>query len=225
MTLKAQPNPAIRLKLTRDRVIEAALQLMDEEGLEAVTMRAVARVLGVEAMSLYNHVHDKEDLMDGIIDLVMKGFRPPSHRDDWLEAAREAVREWRRLLKAHPPMIQLLAEHSKPMTTLAALDCVECALEPLMRAGLTPREAANAFHTFGGYIFGFVLMETRQTFGGPEGEGATPESLRALISDVQRLPTVAAVFPDMCSTDAEEQFEFGLDLLLMGLQAKIAAKS
>lgn len=224
MTPKAQPSPGVRLKLTRERVIEAALQLMDAEGLEAVTMRAVARELGVEAMSLYNHVNDKDDLMDGIIDLAMKGFRQPTPRDHWLEAARDAGREWRRLLKAHPSMIQLLAEHSKPMTTGAALDCVECAVGPLIRAGLTPREAANAFHTFGGYIFGFVLMETRQTFGGPGGEGATPESVRALIPDVERLPNVAAVFPHMCTTDVEEQFEFGLDLLLMGLQSKLATK-
>lgn len=225
MTLKTQHSEAVRAKLTRDRVTGAALALMDAEGLEAVTMRAVARELGVEAMSLYNHVHDKEDLMDGIIDLVMKGFRPPAHQDQWLEAARQAGHEWRRLLKAHPAIIQLLAERSKPMTTLAALDCIECAVEPLMRAGLTPHEAANAFHTFGGYIFGFVLMETRQTFGGPEDERTTPESLRVLFPDIERLPTVAAVFPDMCSTNAEEQFEFGLDLLLMGIQAKIAAKN
>jgi len=224
MTLKAQLSPAVRAKLTRERVIGAALQLMDDEGLEAVTMRALARELGVEAMSLYNHVHDKEDLMNGIIERVMEGFRRPSQRDHWLEAAREAGREWRRLLKAHPPMIQLLAEHSKPMTTSAALDCVECAVEPLMRAGLTPLEAANAFHAFGGYIFGFVLMETRQTFGGPGDEGLTPESMQALIPDVERLPNVVAVFPHMCTTDVEEQFEFGLDLLLMGLQAKLATK-
>ena len=225
MTLKAQHGGVFRAKLTRERVTQAALRLMDREGLEAVTMRAVARDLGVEAMSLYNHVIDKEDLMDGIIDLVMGGFQPPVHRDDWREAAREAGREWRRLLKAHPSMIQLLAERSKPMTTVAALDCIECALEPLLRAGLTPHEAANAFHTFGGYIFGFVLMETRQTFGAPGKDPATPESLRALFPDMERLPTVAAVFPDMCSTNAEEQFEFGLDLLLMGLQAKIAQKN
>jgi AcrR family transcriptional regulator len=222
MTLATEPHDKPRTKLTRERVVDAALKPMDAEGLEAVTMRAVARELGVEAMSLYNHVRDKEDLLDAIIERVMQGFRRPVHRDRWVDAAREAGREWRRLLKAHPPMIQLLAEHSKPMTTLAALDCVEAALEPLMRAGLTARDAANAFHAFGGYIFGFVLMETRQTFGGPDSEAVTPESLRTLIPDVERLPTVATVFPEMCISDAEEQFEFGLELLLQGLQMKLA---
>jgi AcrR family transcriptional regulator len=224
MTLKAQPSPPIRTKLTRRRVLEAALALMDSQGLEAVTMRAVARELGVEAMSLYNHVRDKEDLLDGITELVMEGFRPPTHRDNWLDAAREAGHEWRRLLKAHPSMIQLLAEHSKPMTSLAAMDCMECALEPLIRAGLTPHDAANAFHTFGGYIFGFVLMETRQTFGGPANGTAIPDALD-LIPDLDRLPSVASVFPEMCKSDADEQFKFGLELLLLGLQAKLATSS
>jgi AcrR family transcriptional regulator len=223
MTLKEQPSPPVRTKLTRERVVDAALALMDTDGLEAVTMRAVARELGVEAMSLYNHVRDKEDLMDAIIERVMEGFRRPTRRDDWVEAAREAGREWRRLLKAHPPMIQLLADHSKPMTTPAALHCVESALDPLIRAGFTPREAANAFQTFGGYIFGFVLMETRQTFGS-ESDDTTAESLRAL-PDVDLFPNVAAVFPEMCTSDAEEPFEFGLDLLLSGLQAKLASKT
>ncbi|MEA2556919.1 MAG: hypothetical protein QOG88_457 [Actinomycetota bacterium] len=224
MTLKDKPSPVVRTKLTRERVVDTALEMMDAEGLDAVTMRAVARELGVEAMSLYNHVRDKEDLMDAVIERVMEGFRRPTKHDDWVEAAREAGREWRRLLKAHPPMIQLLADHSKPMTTLAALHCVESALDPLMRAGCTPREAADAFNTFGGYIFGFVLMETRQTFG----PGADDTSLgwpQALVPDIERLPNVAAVFPEMCTSDAEERFEFGLDLLLAGLQAKLASKA
>ena len=74
-----------REKLSRDRVIETALALMDDEGLEAVTMRRVGRELGVEAMSLYNHVEDKEDLLDGICEHVMSGFRFPEPSDDWAE--------------------------------------------------------------------------------------------------------------------------------------------
>jgi AcrR family transcriptional regulator len=224
MTFTTEQNAKTRSKLTRERVVDAALELMDAEGLEAVTMRAVARELGVEAMSLYNHVRDKEDLLDAVIERVMQGFRKPVHRELWVDAARDAAREWRRLLKAHPPMIQLLADHSKPMTTLAALDCVEAALEPLIRAGLTAREAADAFHAFGGYIFGFVLMETRQTFGGPDAEAMTPEALRGLIPEAARLPTVATVFPEMCSSNADEQFEFGLELFLLGLQSRLAAR-
>lgn len=224
MTLTEQPNAAARIKLSRERVVATALDLMDREGLEAVTMRAVARELGVEAMSLYNHVKDKEDLMDGIIDAVMSEFRPPVHRDDWREATRHAGREWRRILRTHPPMIRLLADHSKPMTTASAMECVGHAIEPLLRSGLDPREAADAFHTFGGYIFGFVLMETRQTFGGPLADAVTPESVEALTPDRDLLPSLAAVLPQMCASTDEERFEFGLDLLIAGLEAKIAGK-
>src|SRR6478672_6853055 len=86
-----------RLPLTRQRIIRAALRVMDEEGLEAVTMRRIGRELGVEAMSLYNHVRDKEDIFDGITETVLGGLRVPT-ADDWAESARLTAREFRRVL-------------------------------------------------------------------------------------------------------------------------------
>src|SRR5512134_389303 len=91
-----------REPLTRERVIEAALRIMDAEGLEAVTMRRIGRELGVEAMSLYNHVRDKDDILDGISDAVMSQFEMPSATKDWSKDARAMAREWRRLLGLHP---------------------------------------------------------------------------------------------------------------------------
>ena len=91
-----------REPLTRGRVVEAALRVMDEEGLEAVSMRRIAREVGVEAMSLYHHVEDKEDLLDGICERVMAGFEFPGPSRTGRRTAGEA-RAWRRLLKAHPP--------------------------------------------------------------------------------------------------------------------------
>ena len=92
-----------REPLTRERVVEAALRVMDEEGLDAVSMRRVAREVGVEAMSLYHHVEDKEDLLDGICEHVMAGFEFPDPVEDWAENCRRGARAWRRLLQAHPP--------------------------------------------------------------------------------------------------------------------------
>src|SRR5437867_10194051 len=89
-----------REALTRERIIRAALRIMDEEGLEAVSMRRIGRELGVEAMSLYNHVRDKEDILDSICELVLSEFRIPN-ADGWTEGARLAAREYRRLLLAH----------------------------------------------------------------------------------------------------------------------------
>ena len=108
-----------RERLSRDRIIEAALRVMDGEGLEAVTMRRIGRELGVEAMSLYNHVEDKDDILEGVTERVMNEFEFPRSTGDWAEDAREMAREWRRLLGLHPSVCQLLAERHKPLEGLA----------------------------------------------------------------------------------------------------------
>ena len=99
-----------REPLTRERIVEAALRLMDAEGLDAVTMRRIGRELGVEAMSLYNHVEDKEDILDGICELVMSEFAFPEPAEDWAESCRRAARSWRQLLKDHPDVMRLFDE-------------------------------------------------------------------------------------------------------------------
>src|SRR5437867_110737 len=150
----------VREKLSRERVIEAALHVLDEEGLDAVTMRRIGRELGVEAMSLYNHVRDKEDLMDGICTSVMAEFRYPEVDEaDLIETGRRAARAWRHVLKAHPNVTQIFAERTKPMVSPEALRPMEFALDVLRRAGLSDRDAVRTFHAFGGYIQGFVLIE------------------------------------------------------------------
>ena len=102
-----------RERLTRDRIIETALRVMDDEGLEAVTMRRIGRELGVEAMSLYNHVEDKDDILEGVTERVMNEFEFPDSTGRWAEDARAMSREWRRLLALHPSVCQLLAERHK----------------------------------------------------------------------------------------------------------------
>src|SRR5438034_1208948 len=90
-----------RRPLTRQRIIRVALRIMDDDGLEAVTMRRIGRELGVEAMSLYNHVRDKEEILDAICEEVLTEFQVP-HEKEWASALRAAAGEYRRLLLAHP---------------------------------------------------------------------------------------------------------------------------
>ncbi len=123
-------------RLTRERVVEAALRIMDDEGLDAVTMRRVAREVGVEAMSLYHHVRDKEDLLDGICaagDAAISAI--PDEDRPWIEVARDGAREWRRVLREHPNVIALWADRQRPMTELEALLPMEFALRVIARAG------------------------------------------------------------------------------------------
>jgi AcrR family transcriptional regulator len=210
-----------REPLTRDRVIEAALRVMDEEGLEAVSMRRVAREVGVEAMSLYHHVEDKEDLLDGICEHVMAGFEFPEPVEDWAENCRRGARAWRRLLQSHPAVMRLLAEQRGPVRTVDPMRPMEFALRLLRGAGLSDRDTAQAFHAFGGYIQGFVMMELGSIAGGTDEAHlkAHAELVSALPEEFEAL---VAVSPYFAECGADEQFEFGLDLLIRGLEAKAA---
>jgi AcrR family transcriptional regulator len=208
-----------REPLTRARVIEAALRVMDQEGLEAVSMRRVAREVGVEAMSLYHHVEDKEDLLDGICELVMAEFDFPERVDDWAENCRRGARAWRRLLQAHPAVMRLFAEQRGPVRSIDSMRPMEFALEILRGAGLSDRDTAQAFHAFGGYIQGFVMMELGSIAGGSDEEHMKmhAELAAAMPGEFPALQAVSRYFAD-CEPD--EQFEFGLELLIRGLEAK-----
>ncbi|HEX6131810.1 MAG TPA: TetR/AcrR family transcriptional regulator C-terminal domain-containing protein [Actinomycetota bacterium] len=215
---------AKREPLTRERVVEAALRVMDEEGLEAVSMRRVAREVGVEAMSLYNHVRDKEDLLDGVAVRVMAEFGFPDEDEaaDPIGYGREVARAWRRLLRAHPNVIALFATRHKPFGDVESLRPMEVALRALTDVGLSAEDAVQAFHVFGGYIMGYVLMETGQMFGPGDDGGADVEALRRTLP-AEDLPNVTAALPWLATCDLDAQFEFGLDLLLEGLRARVAA--
>jgi AcrR family transcriptional regulator len=204
----------VREKLSRERVIEAALHVLDEEGVDAVTMRRIGRELGVEAMSLYNHVRDKEDLMDGICTAIMAGFDYPEiDEQDLLGTGRRAALAWRQVLKAHPNVTQIFAERTKPMTAPEAMRPMEFALDLLRRAGLSDRDAVRTFNAFGGYIQGFVLMETGQMW---DRHGAMGSEV-----PIDAFPAIAACMPHLVGADADEEFEYGLDLMFEGLRAKL----
>jgi AcrR family transcriptional regulator len=212
-----------RVKLTRERVVEAALRVMDAEGLDAVSMRRVARELGVEAMSLYNHVRDKDDLLAGICARVMSEYRIHDGGDNWLETARAAAAEWRRVLKQHPNVITVFAERREPVSDLGALEPMDHALGIIRQAGLSDRDATQVFNVFGGYIMGFVLMEVGQMFGAGAMDKKFPDPEMALqMIPREQLPNLAAAIPHMADCDPDEQFALGLDLLLAGMRVHFA---
>jgi TetR/AcrR family tetracycline transcriptional repressor len=211
-----------RERLSRERVVEAAIQVMDAEGLEAVSMRRVAREVGVEAMSLYHHVRDKDDLLDAMAIAIMRGFDAPAEAGDWADHGREVARAWRRLLKVHPNAIALFAERHRPLDDVEALRPMEVALRALGEAGLSHADAVQAFHAIGGYIFGFVAMEMGGLFGPGVGAGSDPNTFAEGVA-LETLPCVAAALPYLVRCDFDEQFEFGLDLMIEGLRAKVAA--
>jgi AcrR family transcriptional regulator len=210
-----------RERLSRERIVDAALQVMDAEGLEAVSMRRVARELGVEAMSLYNHVESKEDILDGICERVMCDFEFPEPSGEWAEDCRRGARAWRRLLQAHPDVMRLFASERRPARSIDSLRPMEFALRLLRGAGLNDRDTAQAFHAFGGYIQGFVMMEQGSMAGGTDEEHMKAHAALAESLSPEDFGALRAISPYFAECGADEQFEFGLDLLIRGLQARV----
>jgi AcrR family transcriptional regulator len=219
------PAKVRRDPLTRERVIQAALRIMDAEGLEAVTMRRIGRELGVEAMSLYNHVRDKEDILDGISEAVMSEFDIPERSGDWGGDARAMAMEWRRLLGLHPGVMQLLAERHKPLEGMVAYRPMDAALDALSGAGLSAREAAQAFNALGSYIMGFVMMEQGLMPGHDREEHAHQHEDLAEALREAGLLRLGECFPYFAECPNDEQFGFGLDLMIAGLAARAAGST
>ena len=219
---EATQEQAIRREpLTKERIVGAALRVMDAEGLEAVTMRRIGRELGVEAMSLYNHVEDKDDILNGVTERVFTEFDYPPFSGDWLEDARAMAREWRRLLGLHPSVCQLLAERHKPLEGLASFRAMDAALGLLRSAGLSDRDAAQAFNALGSYILGYVTMEQGLMLGNDE-EHARQHDLAMDFLQGSGLDNVVACLPHFADCNTDQQFEFGLDLVFRGIRAGVA---
>jgi len=216
--------PHRREPLTRERILRAALRVMDEEGLEAVTMRRLGRELGVEAMSLYNHVKDKEAILDGILETVMAEFEFPEETGDWEADVRAGTRAWRRLMIAHPTVIALFAESKHPASSPERLRPMEWAFDILGRGGLSEEEVVHAFRAIGGYIMGSVLNEVANPVPGMGDRDHHAEHVQlAGALPPTEFPNLVRLLPLMAECDADVDFEFGLDLLIAGLRAKVDA--
>lgn len=209
--------------MTRARVIEAALRVMDSEGLEAVTMRRVGRELGVEAMSLYNHVRDKEEVLEGVTEAVMSEFEIPTPSGSWANDIRAMGQEWRRLLQLHPAISQLLAERHKPLEGVATYRAMDAALDVLRGGGLSAREAAQAFNALGGYIMGFVMMEQGLMPGHDPHDHAKHHEAVAEAVEALGFPRLVECFRYFAECSTDEQFAFGLDLMIEGLRRRAEA--
>lgn len=179
--------------LSRERVLEAAVALVDEEGLDALTMRRLAEELGVEAMSLYRYVKNKDDLLDGLHATILAELVVPDLKGPWREVLRELARAFRRTLEAHPRAVLLFA--TRPAVAPGAVEHVERVLQLLVAAGF----GADAVHAFQAG-FTFVVGHTLWRLG----------------SSADWLPPSR---PGAHGLD--EEFEYGLDALLLGLEAKL----
>jgi len=216
--IRPTPGPEPREPLSRERVLGAALSLADEDGLESLTMRELGLRLGVEAMSLYNHVAGKDDILDGMVDLVLSDIDLPSDTADWKEAMRRRAVSARAVFSLHPWASSLI--DSRESSGPERLRYFEWVIGTLRRAGFSVELAAHAFSILDSYIYGFG----RQQLNMSAGSGAEPEEmaeafLRAIPADEYPYLREMVIEHAMDSGyDDRADFDFGLDLILEGLQ-------
>ena len=206
-----------RVPLSRERVLAAAVALADEIGIEALSMRKLGESLGVEAMSLYNHVANKDALLDGMIDVVFAEIDLPSADRGWQAAMRQRAISVRAVLRRHRWAIGLMESRTSPgPATLAHHDAV---IGVLRGGGFTVAQTAHAFSVLDSYIYGFALQEKGLPFETPE---ETAEVAQAMFAEfpagryphLVELATQRVLQPGY---DYGDEFQFGLDLILDGL--------
>ncbi|WP_043638851.1 TetR/AcrR family transcriptional regulator [Nonomuraea candida] len=214
------PQPS-RQPLSRALVLEAAIRVADRGGAEAITMRRVARELGVEAMSLYHHVPNKDAILDGVVDTVFAAIElPPAGCADWREAIRARARSARTVLARHTWALGLMDSRRTPgPATLRHHDAV---LGVLRRAGFTLAMAAHAVSLIDSYVYGYVMQEANLPIATPgdveEVAGGILESLPA-----DELPHLAEMIAEHAlrpGYDHTSEFGYGLDLILDALEAR-----
>jgi AcrR family transcriptional regulator len=205
-----------RNTLSRDRIVEAALALLDEQGFDAVTMPSLAKRLGVGTMSLYRHVSDKDDLVDAVAARVLSGVAvPDGDPDDWKGRVVGYLRALRAASLAHPALSRILAERG--LTVGPVFEQLEGVHAVLLAAGFSDAGAVRTFYALLTHVFGFVVWELPRVHLQPAAAytAAWNDALDRL--DPTDYPTLHALREQLTTTASSDQFEYGLEHLVRGL--------
>jgi AcrR family transcriptional regulator len=206
-----------RIPLSRERILAAGLDLADQSGIESLTMRKLGETLGFEAMSLYNHVANKDDLLDGMIDLVLAETEAPSPAQQWDAAIRASAISVYQALRRHAWACNLLMSPGRVRPT--RLRYMDLLLGSLRDAGFSADTTYHAYHVLDAHIFGFSLWQSSHSYDAAQ--------ITDLVATFERM-IPADVYPHL-HEHAEQHmtqgphrevsaFEFGLDLILDGLK-------
>jgi AcrR family transcriptional regulator len=214
--VKTQPS---RTGLTAEQVARAALDFLDRNGLEALSMRRLAAELGVGAMTLYGYYRSKEELLDAVVDVAVAGARPRvDGAAPWREQLTALMRGARRAIGRHPALGRLRA--TRPVLRPEALRFGEASMAVLRGAGFDDRAAALSFRLLFTYVFGFVTFSPAEHDRQAAEEAAG--AIRALPPDAY--PNLTEAASDMAAAmGGDEAFEYGLARILDGLEAALTA--
>jgi AcrR family transcriptional regulator len=226
MATNTEPQHPHRAPLTAEQVLQTAVRLADRDGIEAVTMRGLAREVGVEAMSLYHHVANKEAVLDGMVDVIVSEILAtvddidgPPPEEEWKSAMRAQILAARRVMLRHPWAPAIIETRSNMTPSIIAY--FEKVLGTFRAGGFSWDLAHHAMHALGSRALGF----TQELF--EPDDGGDDATMEALTQMADRLPNLVGMMQEVahddpdstlgwCDDDAE--FEFGLDLLLDGLE-------
>ncbi|MFL5727641.1 MAG: TetR/AcrR family transcriptional regulator [Chloroflexota bacterium] len=215
---------APRSPLTRERVLRAAVALADEGGIEAVSMRRLGQELGVEAMALYRHVRNKEELVDGVIDLVVGEIVPPKFDADWRSAMRKLSLAARAVMLRHAWAPSLIVD--RPTIGPATLGHIERVMAILRGGGFSLDMAHHALHVLGSRILGFTqdpFNDAADPRPDPETAAGVARVLAISYPNLGELALDAAHSGALGGCDDDFEFAFSLDLILDGLERRRTA--
>ncbi len=215
-----------REPLTRSQVLHTALDIIDADGVDALSMRRLAQRLERDPMSLYRHAASKAALLDGVTELVLDELVVPAvEGTDWDGALRKAAESFRSIALAHPRMVPLLVTRPlatplglRPPGTLRALEEI---LDLFVAAGFSPPDALHAYRLFIGFLQGHALNEVQELVENPE---ETDDLLRLGLHHLplRDFPRIRALATDLADYDGRLELEQGLDIILGGLRSQLA---
>ncbi|HMS01635.1 MAG TPA: TetR/AcrR family transcriptional regulator [Gemmatimonadaceae bacterium] len=215
-------SPARRASLTRDRILRAAIKLADRHGLEALSMRKLAATLKVEAMSLYHHVANKDELLDGMVDAVIGEITWSADADDWKAVVRARASAALAVMTAHPWAPMLIVSRISVGPNM--LGYIEATLATLRGAGFSWFEVDRAWNAMDNYIYGFALQQ--QHFPVDPDEYASAAASYLPMLPAERYPNMHALTVQVIdgTHDGTLDFGFGLELILDGLERRRNAR-
>ncbi|MFD9663478.1 TetR/AcrR family transcriptional regulator C-terminal domain-containing protein [Rhodococcus sp. NPDC059968] len=220
---KGRPRVRTRLvRLTTEQVLATALEIVDHEGVDALSMRRLAQALERDAMSLYRYAKNKAALLDGVVELVLRELVIDPDAQDWTQELRLLAHRYRGLALAHPNVVPLLV--TRPLSTplglrpLGTLRPLEDFLELLIRAGFTPPNALRSYRLFFGFLQGHILDELQELIEDPdESEDVLRLGLHRLPRS--KFPRLRSLASELADYDGAQLLDEGLDITIGGLES------
>jgi AcrR family transcriptional regulator len=209
--------PAGPRRLSRERVLRGALAVADRGGLAGLTIRSLAQELGVKPMSVYYYVANKEEILDGLVDLVFDEIALPTIGGHWRTEISRRAHSARLVLRQHPWAIPLLESRTSPgPATLRHHDAV---LGTLRAAGFSLEETAHAYAVLDAYVYGYAIQEASLPFDGPGGVTEVADPIMELMAagEYPHMVEMATGYYLQPGYDFGDEFQYGLDLVLDGL--------